>query len=136
LKRITARLTVLAAGLAVPAAIATSALADGVPSVPQSTFAPQTATQTNTNTQTAKCEAQSDQWAPSTNTSGETQKSENSGNVTQAPQSNPTCNATNNNTTTQAISQEQQKKEEQQQPQQEEEQQQQKPQEQQDPSAG
>lgn len=129
MKRITARLAVVAAGLAVPAAIATSALADNGPSVPQAAkFAPQTATQTNSTDQNAKCDAQSNQWAPSSNsTEAKDSQNSNNGNVTQAPQSTATCVAANTNTTTQAISQKQQQEEQQQKPQKDE---------QQDPSAG
>lgn len=103
MKRITARIAVLAAGIAVPAAIATAALADTGPGGGQA------AAQLNATQQNAQCAAKSDQFAPSSSTSvSDGSTGTNNGNVTQDPQSEANCAAINANQTNQDISQKQQ----------------------------
>jgi hypothetical protein len=103
MKRITTRLAILGAGIAVPAAIATGAMA-ATPS------GGQTAAQINGTQQNGQAEAQSNQWAPSSNTEVAVgSKDSNNGSVTQAPQSQAAAAAVNSNQTDQGTSQEQQK---------------------------
>jgi hypothetical protein len=99
-KRITARIAVLAAGLAVPAAVATSALADSGPGGGQA------AAQLNKTGQVAANDCQSKQLAPSyNNENADNSPSSGNGQVTQSPSSTVNCVAANKNSTDQDTSQ-------------------------------
>ena len=103
LKRITARLAALAAGIVVPAAIATGAMAATDPS------GGQVAAQLNATHQYARSSASSFQVAPVTNIEiAVLSKDANNGNVTQEPSSNADSAAVNANETPQTAGQQSQ----------------------------